>query len=368
MAQLMADISKHNGKIDWSEVKARGIKGVIIRAGYGISFTEDVRFRENVRGAEANGLPWGVYCYSYATNMEEAKRECRGFLDAIKGLKPTLPVVIDTEDADGWRERNGNPSWSARAQMLKAQLEMIESAGYYAMYYCNLNWYRNMKDKADLSKYDLWLAHWGTSTPGAECGIWQYTSSGFKLGFKNGNGINTSDLNWCYLDYPTIIKNAGLNGWAKGSAATPQNPKPTESKKSVDVLAQEVLDGKWGNGAERKEKLRTAGYDAEAVQDAVNQKLGIATKAKTVDELATEVLNGIWGNGEDRKKRLEEAGYDADAVQKKVNEKLGIRKSIDEVAREVLNGKWGNGEERKRRLYEAGYDYDAVQERVNELC
>lgn len=42
----------------------------------------------------------------------------------------------------------------------------------------------------------------------------------------------------------------------------------------------------------------------------------------TIDELAQEVINGEWGNGEDRYNRLTEAGYDYNAVQNKVNEIL----------------------------------------------
>ena len=41
--------------------------------------------------------------------------------------------------------------------------------------------------------------------------------------------------------------------------------------KPVDVLAQEVKEGKWGNDPERTMKLRAAGYDSAAVQKAVNR-------------------------------------------------------------------------------------------------
>lgn len=88
---------------------------------------------------------------------------------------------------------------------------------------------------------------------------------------------------------------------------------------------------------------------------------------KTVDEVAKEVLDGKWGNGDDRVKKLKAAGYDPDAVQKRVNELLAPKKSIAVVAQEVINGEWGTGDERKKRLTDAGYDYDAVQKKVNEL-
>ena len=76
------------------------------------------------------------------------------------------------------------------------------------------------------------------------------------------------------------------------------------------------------------------------------------------------------GNGEERKNRLKAAGYDYAAVQTKVNQiakGTANRKSIDAVAREVIRGKWGNGADRKKRITYAGYDYSAVQKRVNEL-
>lgn len=98
----------------------------------------------------------------------------------------------------------------------------------------------------------------------------------------------------------------------------------------------------------------------------------IKSNQKSVDEVAQEVLNGLWGNGQDRKERLTKAGYDYSVIQNKVNELVtGIKKTnlkpIEVIAREVINGDWGNGQERKNRLQQAGYDYQKVQEKVNEM-
>ncbi len=46
----------------------------------------------------------------------------------------------------------------------------------------------------------------------------------------------------------------------------------------------------------------------------------VYTTLKSVDEIAREVIQGKWGNGADRKNRLTNAGYDYNAVQKRVNE------------------------------------------------
>ena len=98
----------------------------------------------------------------------------------------------------------------------------------------------------------------------------------------------------------------------------------------------------------------------------------IETTKKTVPELAQEVLQGKWGNGTDRKNRLTNAGYDYNAVQAEVNrlvkgEATPKKKSNEEIAREVIQGEWGNGAARKQRLTDAGYNYSAIQRMVNEL-
>lgn len=44
-------------------------------------------------------------------------------------------------------------------------------------------------------------------------------------------------------------------------------------KKTIELLAKEVIAGKWGNGKERKQRLTSAGYDYKAVQSKVNELL-----------------------------------------------------------------------------------------------
>ena len=81
----------------------------------------------------------------------------------------------------------------------------------------------------------------------------------------------------------------------------------------------------WGVGQKRIKKLTDAGYNAERIQEKVNLALqeSQSNDTKTMDALAYEVIQGDWGNGEERKERLEATGYDYDAVQQRVNELLG---------------------------------------------
>ena len=147
--------------------------------------------------------------------------------------------------------------------------------------------------------------------------------------------------------------------------------------KSNETVAQEVLQGLWGNGQDRYDNLTNAGYDADYIQDLVNSMLnGDSTGDSTstgLDSVAQEVLQGLWGNGQERYDNLTNAGYDAQAVQERVNSILSggyeqtSNTNIDAVAQEVLQGLWGNGQERFDNLTNAGYDAQAVQNRVNEL-
>ena len=127
-----------------------------------------------------------------------------------------------------------------------------------------------------------------------------------------------------------------------------------------EAVARRVIPVGWGY---------IRGYAAPKY-DAATVTPVPSTAEKCVEEVAKEVLEGKWGNGEERRSRLKAAGYDYAAVQAKVNqlaEGTSNQKSIDEVAREVIRGKWGNGADRKKRITSAGYDYSAVQKRVNEL-
>ena len=129
---------------------------------------------------------------------------------------------------------------------------------------------------------------------------------------NDGWGKLKSGAGWIWLKNPSYCT-------VQGTVTT-----PTPAKKSVDEIAKEVINGKWGNGDARKKALTDAGYDYTAVQTKVNSLLSgsTASASKSIDELAKEVIQGKWGNGQDRVNRLKKAGYDYNAVQKKVNQML----------------------------------------------
>lgn len=199
------DISQHNGNIDFSKVQNE-VDFIIIRCSYGF-YQEDSKFREYANNCEKYKIPYGFYHYSYARNLDEAKKEVNGMISSIKNYHPTYPIIIDMEDADGWKLKNGNPSNDTYVKICDLFCKMLEDNGYYAMIYANNDWFTNRINSNYLDRYDKWLAQW-TSKPTYKknFGIWQYSSSG------NVDGINGKvDMDISYKNYPAIIKNKGLN-------------------------------------------------------------------------------------------------------------------------------------------------------------
>ena len=141
----------------------------------------------------------------------------------------------------------------------------LEKSGYYVGIYSTYLYLRDNTHIDKLDKYDKWIAQWSTNcTSKKPFGMWQFGGETNKIRINKVAGM-TCDQNYCYKDYPTIMQTNGLNGFGKTAN--------TESiaKKTVDELAREVIDGKWGTGANRKRRLMQAGYDYTAVQKRVNQ-------------------------------------------------------------------------------------------------
>lgn len=252
MKELCFDISTWQGGIDYSSIRKR-VNYCILRAGF--STTKDNQFENHYNNLQ--GLNLGAYWYSYATTPDEARLEARTFLKVIEDKKFTLPLYLDLEDP-----LISNLGRNTLNEIVKAFGEIIENAGYYFGVYTNLNWYRNVISGSELNKkYDWWIACWSDNAPtNVDYGVWQYTSN-YDL---NGTRI---DADYVFKDYPTIIRNAGLNHLGDTPA-----PSPTPSK-TIDELADEVIQGKWGNGEDRVKRLTEAGYDYNAVQKRVNEIL-----------------------------------------------------------------------------------------------
>lgn len=260
------DVSVWQGDIDWDKVKADGIDFAILRCGYGSNLTDqdDSKFARNVAECERVGMPYGVYLFSYAQTVEAAKSEAAHVLRLIKGHKLQYPVYYDLEDS----KTTGKCSKDLILKMAKAFVAAIEAEDYVAGIYANKYWNTTYLTDAWYNTKPRWVAQYNSKcTFTGEYGMWQYTSSGTVSGIKG-----KVDMNYCYVDYPTLMKTEHKNGYVATSKPK-EEAKP--KLKSIDVIAREVLAGKWGNGTDRKNKLKKAGYDYNKVQARVNELLKI---------------------------------------------------------------------------------------------
>lgn len=280
------DLSYCQEGISFPALKKAGVKFAIIRAGF--STKKDVTMDKFVADCKKYGIDYGFYWYSYAMSVEQAEAEAEKCISVIKGLSPTYSLFFDMEE----KKQIGGLNTDTRTKMAIAFCKKIRRAGFKPGIYANPSFMENYYDKSRIvGKYDIWLAHW-TNSP--DCpSKYNYGQTMWQWGLDRIVGYDV-DGDICFTDYGK------------------KNP----VKKTIDQLADEVLAGKWDNGAERERLLTAAGYDYNAVQKKVNEKL----YRKTTDEIAVEVIAGLWGNGSASKEKLTEAGYDYSEVQRKVNQ------------------------------------------------
>lgn len=226
------DVSQFQGKIDWAKVKADGIDFAFIRVGYrgwgSGSLAEDSRVYENLKNAIDSGVQVGVYIYSQAINVKEAREEAQYVLKRIQNYAVTLPVVIDYEYAEDpgtgrltGRLYQAKLSKSAATAVCNAFLAEVQAAGYRGAVYAN----KNMLEKqlnADKLNGAVWLAHYTSKTDySGNHEFWQCTSSGYVAGISDQGDPEKPrnvDLNYWYdggiSGLPFV--DVSLNRWSYG--------------------------------------------------------------------------------------------------------------------------------------------------------
>ena len=111
-------------------------------------------------------------------------------------------MVLDIEE-----QSQAKLGKSQVTKIVKAFLDEVNAAGYYAMLYSNKTWLTQYLDMSQLSGYEVWLAQWNTvPTYKGDFGMWQYSCKGIVSGIDG-----YVDLNLSYKNYAKIIKKGGYN-------------------------------------------------------------------------------------------------------------------------------------------------------------
>ena len=285
------DVSNFQDKLNLSTIS--GYDFVIIRAGYGnVISQKDKSFDYHIQNAIKAGMKIGVYWFSYAISVDDARKEadvCAAVIEKYKS-NITLGVYFDWEYASyDYVVRMGiTPTKDLVTQMTIAFIARMKAHGYEAGYYTNLDYMSRMYDYDQMKSYNLWLAQYEGQAK-YPFKIRQTSASGKISGYSGSvdldemTYVNTDPTTWkeirvMYHDIlPAIAKEYGstedallkLNGIKKTEIiATVKVP-----MKSIDEIAREVIAGKWGSWPFRSSNLKRAGYDPEAVQNRVNELL-----------------------------------------------------------------------------------------------
>lgn len=275
------DVSTWQGNINFNQVKASGIEFVIIRARYG-NAVKDNWFEENYCKAKAVGLNVGAYCYSYASSAEGAKLEAQRCARVLAGKQFEYPIYFDIEEK--FQLNRGKAFCS---MLVSAFCSEMERMGYYAGFCASLSAALNYISPEVRSRYAFWVAQWNSRcTYSGNYGLWQYSSNGAVP--RIGGRV---DMDMSYVDYPSVIKKGGFNGFEKGTSV------PSSSQKSVEQLAKEVIVGNWGNGEDRKNRLSSADYDYNAVHARVNTLMECNPTVKISEGDKVKVINAVSYNG-----------------------------------------------------------------------
>lgn len=194
------DVSYSQGEIDWEMVSDTDVSYAVIRCGYGNNnaYQDDSRWKYNADECMRLGIPFGVYIYSYAMNVEDAKSEADHVLRLVQGYDLTLPIYLDLED-----ERfTGSLTNTEIAEIAEVFCTTVQNAGYDVGIYANLDWFRNRLTDRRFDQWEKWVAQYNYQCDyEGEYAMWQCTSQGTVDGIDG-----YVDVNFSFKEVPSRIQ------------------------------------------------------------------------------------------------------------------------------------------------------------------
>lgn len=212
MQKFGIDISRWQGEFNLKQAMTEGVEFAILKIGGGDDgIYLDRKFEDYYTSSRCLGLPVGCYFFGQAMTKEKAIEEANAWVNMMKGHKFEYPVFYDVE-----AKMLQLPS-DVLTDIILTVCGIVERAGYWVGVYSSIDFFNyNMQDEK-LVNYSHWVASWGVNKPtlakGGDTQMWQF---GGEKNLLRSNKIcgQVVDQNFCYIDYPTLIKSAGLNNYS----------------------------------------------------------------------------------------------------------------------------------------------------------
>lgn len=228
MKKFGIDVSYVQKGFNFKKAKQEGVEFAIIRGAY--STSKDTQFESHYKKAKEQGFDVGVYLYTKATNENQAIKEAEAlYKNCLKGKQFELPIYIDIESST-----QRKLSKSTNTKIVKAFCECLEKKGFWVGVYSFKSFIDSYLNDKELQNYAHWVAQWSK-----ECdykgkdgvlGMWQFGGESNYIRTNKVAGV-VCDQNYMLIDYPTKIKNKGLNGFKKASTSSKPVTSTNTSKK-----------------------------------------------------------------------------------------------------------------------------------------
>ena len=213
-AKGVIDVSSWQGDIDWAKAKADGVEGAIIRLGFGWDNDADAKAQRNIAECKRLGIPFGIYWYSYAEDVDGAKHEGNDVVSKLRqmGVSPSdlkYPVYYDLER---WTWTGHTPPTNPNVYngIVNAWYGALQSGGYQNLgVYSYTSYLQGPLNNANIYAKTRWVAQYGARIEFTAFGTndrgWQYTESGQINGisgsvdmsaFGNKEFESSIDLTW----------------------------------------------------------------------------------------------------------------------------------------------------------------------------
>lgn len=242
MQKFGIDISVWQKGFDFDKAKAEGVEFAILRGAYHLS--KDKCFEDFYAACKARNIPVGVYLYSMAKTVAEAKEEAEYLIaNVLKGKQFEYPIYMDVEDKV--QRALGK---TLLTEIIVEFCDTLQAAGYYVGIYSTASFLGSYTHEEKLSAYDKWIAQWAKKCSyKGDYGLWQFGGETNLLRTKKVAGV-VCDQDYAIKDYPAIIKGLGLNGFTGESVD--DKPSPTEKETEVEGYTMNMRNLKRGSRGE----------------------------------------------------------------------------------------------------------------------
>lgn len=240
MRTFGVDISEWQEGISFDRMMQEGVEFAILRCGAtgsssGEPFTDGC-FDQFYNEAKAKGLPVGVYYYSGAHDVSKARQEAEYVIDLLKGRMIDHGVWYDVEDQ--WHIGACSSDPGLLGDIITEFCGTVESAGHWCGIY---SWPWLIEPcGSKLDRFDKWPCQWSASEPELPHGMWQFGGSSNELRSTQVAGL-TVDQDYAYRDYPALMRQYGLGGYAKdGTSEKMDGPTETPQQRLVHWMLAQV--------------------------------------------------------------------------------------------------------------------------------